>query len=438
MIRTSVILAFIVQAITLLVLLGWVFNIDFLIRPLSGSAAMNPVTALSLLFASTSFLLLSRNPSSKQHIYTGQLLAIITLFIGLIKIIDSSTAISIPVDRLLFPGKLGHNNVIGAFSADMALNSAISMVLMGIALLLVHVETIRSKMPGQFMALLICIASFLSILIYLFRVPDFDGSLRHIPMAIHTAICFQLLSIACVFVHPDKGMMKDFTSLYAGSIMARILVPAALVIPVILGFLRLALYWYGSITTELGVAVLVVSIILVFLTFIRFSINILNKKDYERELAEAELKKSRQRIQELFDTSPDAAVIVDQKGLIQMVNDQAVFLFQYQRQELIGQKVDMLLPEAMQASHQQHREQYIKNPHARPMGVGLELQALKKDGDTFPVEISLSPVQTEDGLMISASIRDVTERKKLEQRLKKFNEELERQVEIKTTEIKQS
>jgi PAS domain S-box-containing protein len=440
LVRTSVILALAVLVIILFVLAGWAFNIDSLIRPLPDSVAMNPVTALSLFLAALAFIFISRSTLSKKFAFPGYMLATLVLLIGLLKIADSLSGIHIPVDKLLFPGKLAVNRETGIehLPTNMALNTAISLVLTGIALLLLHVETNRKRIPGQFMALLVSFASFLSILLYLYKVPDFGGQLRHIPMAIHTAICFLLLSVACLFIHPDKGIMRDFTSPYAGSVMARILVPVAICIPVFLGLLRLIIYWNGSITTELGVAVLVLSIILVFLVFIRYSISVLNKKDFQREQAEASLRKSKEQIQELFDASPDATVIVDEKGVIKMANNQTEILFGYSKKELIGQSVEILLDESKKSIHQQHRKGYMQNPHTRLMGTGLQLEAVKKSSDKFPVEISLSPLHTDEGLMISASIRDVTERKKLEYQLKRFNEELEKQVEIKTVEIKES
>jgi len=120
----------------------------------------------------------------------------------------------------------------------------------------------------------------------------------------------------------------------------------------------------------------------------------------------------------LLDAAPDATVIVDSNGLVVMVNKQTESLFGYVREELIGQPVEIFIPQSIRFSHEQHRKNYIKEPRTRSMGAGLELEAIKKDGIKFPVEISLSPLQTEEGLLISASIRDTTQRKKSEQKFK--------------------
>ncbi len=437
--KTARLLVCLVIIIAAAVLTGWSFNIETLKRPLPGLVAMNPLSAVCLALSATSFLLLSHPDRTRAKI-SGIVLAVVVMLAGTATILHNISVIEPAADRLLFAAKMEADKagISGNFSNNMALNSAICFVLTGMALLLIHRKQEQKKIFSQFIAVFIGLLSFLSILLYVYRVEDFYSLLVHVPMSIHAGICFLLLCFAILLAHPDKGIMKEFTGPYTGSIMARILVPAAILIPVILGLLRLIASWQGSISTELGVTLLVLSIIIIFLGFISYSTTILNNKDRLRVKAETDLQKSRDRIQELFDTSPDAAVIVDEKGLIQMANDQSVALFGYQKAELKGQPVEILLPEAMRLSHQQHRRSYMKNPHTRPMGVGMELEAVKKNGQYFPVEISLSPLHTEEGMVISASIRDVTERKKLEQRLKKFNEELEEQVAIKTAEIKEN
>jgi PAS domain S-box-containing protein len=139
-------------------------------------------------------------------------------------------------------------------------------------------------------------------------------------------------------------------------------------------------------------------------------------RNLETEIEER--KRAEDRFRALVETAPTAIVIANGKGCIAEVNAQALCMFGYDRRELIGESIEMLLPERARHSHQGHRSGYMEEPHARPMGVGMELFARRKDGTEFPVEISLGPLATKGGVLISSTIVDITERKKLEDRLR--------------------
>jgi len=116
----------------------------------------------------------------------------------------------------------------------------------------------------------------------------------------------------------------------------------------------------------------------------------------------------------VFEASPDGLIIVDAAGVIRDVNPQVEALFGWAREELLGEAVEMLVPEGLRAVHRGHRKRYAHNPHNRPMGVGLELRGLRKDSSELPVEISLSPWNAEDGLHVICTVRDIADRKRLQ------------------------
>ena len=157
---------------------------------------------------------------------------------------------------------------------------------------------------------------------------------------------------------------------------------------------------------------------------------------HEKE-TRAELHAER-RFRDLLEAAPDAIIEVDREGKIRLLNLVTEKLFGYTREELLGLPVEVLVPNALRGGHAQHRADYWDHPVTRPMGTGLALHGRRKDGSSIPVEISLSPVKSDDGFRVTAVIRDISERRKTEERLREIQEAYTRELQSRNREVERA
>src|SRR5581483_11141393 len=178
---------------------------------------------------------------------------------------------------------------------------------------------------------------------------------------------------------------------------------------------------------EASISKLIIDGETIFTVFLR---DITERKHIERFLRASEAK-----FRGILESAPDAIVGVHANGRIIVVNTQAEKLFGYNREELFGLPIETLLPDRYKAGHASHRAGYYSDPQTRPMGAGFDLYARRKDGSEFPAEISLSPLERDDGVMVTSAIRDISERKQMEVAPRQARDQLEARVKERTAEL---
>lgn len=160
--------------------------------------------------------------------------------------------------------------------------------------------------------------------------------------------------------------------------------------------------------------------------FIAFIVDLTERKRAEAQIEHLRLERvADAKFRALLESAPDAMVIVDESGRIVLTNAQTESLFGYTRDEILDKPIEILIPERARAIHPSHRAGYFKSPHPRAMGMGLDLFARRKNGDEIPIDVSLNQLETESGFLVSAAIRDITPRRKIELALRLANHELE-------------
>jgi PAS domain S-box-containing protein len=399
-----------VLAIALAVLSGWVLNVPALTANLSG-VPMRQGAALCFLLAGVALLADSaRKPGAErtQVLRWRDGLAALIVIIGFSCLLAaaavSALAVSLP------------------FAAALSMRplTAMTFVASGASLLLLDTDSSNRRRPSEFLAAVILIAGIAGTLDFAI-VP----AVSYTGMAPAAAFVFVLLAAGLLLSRPDRGLMAVVTSDRPAGTVARRLLPAAVGIPLAIGWLR----WFeapqGASAEALGLIMVGVASIVLLVMVVLSAIKHLDRVDAGRTLAEAQLQRAEARFRTVVESAPNGMLMVDTAGVIVLVNGEIERLFGYPRHELLGQSVDLLVPGQFRRGHPASRHAFFANPQPRAMGGGRDLFGLHSDGHEVPVEIGLNPIETGEGLFVLASVVDISRRKRAEAELRRSNEELE-------------
>jgi len=271
------------------VLIGWIFDNELLMRVFPGFVAMNPMTAVCFMAAGTSLCCFwsSNHSPSPLKLQAGQMLAGLLVIVSVLKLLDYLLGWNFRVDELLFRGRLGTNQ--GGIPNRMAPNTAINFLLSGFALSLLNSRAGNRRL-SQNLSLVVSFHSLLALLGYTYSANYLYGIGSFIPMALHTAVLFLLLSLGMLFAQMNSDAVALFVSNTPGGVIARRLLPFSLGVPAILGAFRLWGEKHEIYNSEFGVTVMVVVLMAIFTGLIWWNAVLLNRTDLQRREAEAELK----------------------------------------------------------------------------------------------------------------------------------------------------
>ncbi len=274
--RTSRVSAYLCIVVAVMVLAGWLFDIESLKRIAAGLTAMNPMTAVGFILSGASLRFLTVRGSTAIQKGVARLLAAMVIVIGLIKLMTIAHGPDLGIDRLLFSERIFRGETRGN---PMALMTALCFICGGGALLTLDTLKFRRFQPSQALALVCITMALLAVVGYTYNASKLFGQQWYFPMALHTALTFIVLSAGILFSRPTAGLMRFVTLEGPTGTLARRMLPAALLIPALLGWIRLMIERHGMLDRDMGRPLLVLANTVCFTTLVWFNLALLARTD---------------------------------------------------------------------------------------------------------------------------------------------------------------
>ena len=400
------------------VLVGWALDLGAIKRILPDLLGMNPLTAVLFASAGASLWLLGDGGNGRWAGRVSAGLALLVCLAGLVKLAQPALGWAGGIDQALFTRALVAGAVPNGLPGRMAPNTALNFLLIGAALLTLDRQTRRGIWPAGWLALLSAAASSLAVIGYLFGAEALYGVSDHVPMAPHTALTFVLVSLGVLCARPDRGLASLVTSDSAGGQIARRLMPAAVVVPLAIGWLRLEGQRADLYGTGLGVALVTVTSMAVFAGVVWLSARSLHKADLERGDAEERLREAEARFRKSFEYAAIGMALVGLDGRWLQANRALCGIVGYSEADLLRKTFqDITHPDDLEADL----------GHVRDLLAGeiesyrMKKRYLHKDGRVVWIWLSVSLVRDGGGaaLYFIAQIQDVTEQMRAEEALRR-------------------
>lgn len=414
-------------------MLGWILHIPSVTSIVPGSATMKPNTAIGFLLTGMALMLQARPGRSFRSVLIARICALSAAVIGALTLGQYLLGADLGIDGILIDVSATENPV--PYPARMAANTAVAFVFAGLVLFWLDAAgRFRSGISiASTVALLLL--GFIATCGYAFNAHALLGVAGYGSMAIHTAAGFTLAAIGVVLARPARRMGAILAQDSDTGESLRRIMPLLIAGPLLLSWVlhrgRLAGLYGESFLLALMVSVS---------TFLMCGFAMRNA------LSQGRLELARDRASDKFEGAIDAApvgmVLTNAAGTVLLANEAIHQIFGYSKGELLGQSIELLVPERYRGLHPGLRESFHKEPSARAMARGRLLHGLHKDGSEVPIEIGLNPLHTSEGSLVLSSVVDVTERQdadrqreKLLEELRRVNEDLDGRVRSRTAQL---
>ncbi|NTX67127.1 PAS domain S-box protein [Myxococcus sp. CA051A] len=395
--------------VTTTALVGWALASERLTRAvtLPGAGMMMPNTALGLLLVGMALWLLRDKPTNRLRRTTGQAMALFVLLLGGLVLFQYVARTDLGIDRLLFANTL--RRLSPSPPGRPSPLTALSLCLMGGALLLLHVRTREGWHPARPLALLVALIAAQALISYVYLedapltlLPGLDRLGSYSPMALHTALLFLMLALGVLSVHPRQGLMGVLLRDDAGGLMARRLLPATILIPLIVWGLRLFSERLGLHSAPFGTSVFALVTVATFLAILARNAKALSLLDASQREVEKSLRDSESRFSGIVNNAADAIITIDAHQRITLFNTGAERIFGYSVSDALGQPLGLLLQEPLGDSVSPREER-------------RRLLGLRKGGEVFPAEATLADVWVDGTKQRVVILRDISARERAEE-----------------------
>ncbi|VTR91318.1 multi-sensor hybrid histidine kinase : Multi-sensor hybrid histidine kinase OS=Koribacter versatilis (strain Ellin345) GN=Acid345_3014 PE=4 SV=1: PAS_9: HisKA: HATPase_c: Response_reg [Gemmata massiliana] len=407
--RFSRAVAVVVGSVGVIVLIGWAFNV-FVLTSLSPDLGVMKANTASGFLASGVALFLSVSGTRLKWVERSA--AVLAVVIGFLTLSQYLAALEFGIDQLIAP--VGSGYPASPHPGRMAPATATSFILIGLALLILDAPAIRGVAPAHVLALLVASIALIVLAGYIYGVASLHEVWPFSAVSAPAACTLFLLALGVLAARPHRGIVGVIASGTAGGLVIRRQLPLAAVGLFTLGWVRLAGERAGYYDTTFGLALMVVSATALFTALVVWTGLTVHALDLRLRDAEEEARQRAEVLRAVMGSVPDAVITMDDRGIIRSANPAADRTFGYPEGELVGHPMRELVAEPLNT-------ELAEAPSAakRPTnGIGREVQGRRRDGATFPAELSVAAFQLGGAAHFTVVVRDTTGRKKLEEQFR--------------------